>query len=145
MFICHCQCFPHVLPFGTGYTCGTALVLTPPVFFPAAVFTHFCHWFWFLLLLVSLSEIGILAAAVGGACGVILIILGIVVAVRLFRRKKMDKNVKMRAEVYSRNVLWGQERSICAYCQYWRNVLSFPFILTLMSVIFTCFYNFYSY
>lgn len=41
---------------------------------------------------VALSEIGILAAAVGGACAVILILLGIFVAVRFCRRKRMEAN-----------------------------------------------------
>ncbi|XP_029030331.1 myelin protein zero-like protein 2b [Betta splendens] len=44
---------------------------------------------------VTLSEIGILAAAVGGACGVVLIILAMVVGVRLCRRNRMDHNIEM--------------------------------------------------
>uniref|UniRef100_A0A8C3G7R3 Myelin protein zero-like 2b n=1 Tax=Cyclopterus lumpus TaxID=8103 RepID=A0A8C3G7R3_CYCLU len=44
----------------------------------------------------TISEIGILAAAVGGACGVILILLGIFVAVKYYRRKHMSTDIEMR-------------------------------------------------
>nr|XP_029132496.1 myelin protein zero-like protein 2 [Labrus bergylta] len=47
---------------------------------------------------VSLSEIGILAAAVGGACGVILILLGIFVAVRFCKKKHMENDIEMHTE-----------------------------------------------
>ncbi|XP_061595921.1 myelin protein zero-like protein 2 [Cololabis saira] len=51
---------------------------------------------------VALSEIAILAAAVGGACGAILIILGFIVAVRYFRKRKMDTDIEMRPEEYEK-------------------------------------------
>ncbi|XP_026227456.1 myelin protein zero-like protein 2b [Anabas testudineus] len=44
---------------------------------------------------VSMSEIGMLAAAVGGACAVVLVLLAIVVAVRFHRRKKMEKDIEL--------------------------------------------------
>uniref|UniRef100_A0A3P9JY47 Ig-like domain-containing protein n=1 Tax=Oryzias latipes TaxID=8090 RepID=A0A3P9JY47_ORYLA len=37
---------------------------------------------------VSVSEIGILAAAVGGSCAVILVILGIIMGVKLYKRRQ---------------------------------------------------------
>uniref|UniRef100_A0A667WC96 Myelin protein zero-like 2b n=1 Tax=Myripristis murdjan TaxID=586833 RepID=A0A667WC96_9TELE len=43
----------------------------------------------------TLSEISILAIAVGGACGVILLILGIVVMVRCYRRRHMDTDIEL--------------------------------------------------
>ncbi|CAJ1064189.1 myelin protein zero-like protein 2b [Xyrichtys novacula] len=43
----------------------------------------------------SLSEISILAAAVGGACVIILIILGIFVGVRFCRKKNVDNDVEL--------------------------------------------------
>ncbi|XP_073334909.1 myelin protein zero-like protein 2b [Pagrus major] len=43
----------------------------------------------------SVSEIGVLAAAVGGACAAILILLGIVVAVRFCRRKHMGNGIEL--------------------------------------------------
>lgn len=48
-----------------------------------------------LLLVVSLSEISILAIAVGGACGVILVILGVFVAVRVYRRRRMENGIEL--------------------------------------------------
>ncbi|TNM85040.1 hypothetical protein fugu_009218 [Takifugu bimaculatus] len=51
---------------------------------------------------VSLSEISILAAAVGGACGVILVLLGIFVVVRYCRRKHVDNDI----ELHSREPEW---------------------------------------
>ncbi|KAK2881866.1 myelin protein zero-like protein 2b [Channa argus] len=47
---------------------------------------------------VSLSEIGILAAAVGGACAVILILLGIFVAVRLYRRRQLENDMELHQQ-----------------------------------------------
>ncbi|KAG1958911.1 myelin protein zero-like protein 2b [Pimephales promelas] len=44
---------------------------------------------------VSFSEIGILAIAVGGSIGFILIILTIYIIVRVFRRRDYDKGVEM--------------------------------------------------
>lgn len=57
---------------------------------------------------VSLSEIGLLAAAVGGACAVILILLGIFVAVRFYRRKRMerDSEVQPREQVWKDPTVW---------------------------------------
>lgn len=43
----------------------------------------------------SLSEISLLAAAVGGGCAVILVLLGIFVAVRFYRRKHMTHDIEM--------------------------------------------------
>lgn len=48
-----------------------------------------------LLLLASLSEISLLAAAVGGGCAVILVLLGIFVAVRFYRKKHMTHDIEM--------------------------------------------------
>ncbi|XP_028451169.1 myelin protein zero-like protein 2b [Perca flavescens] len=45
---------------------------------------------------VSLSEISILAAAVGGSCAVILILLGIFVAVKFYRRKHMEPDTELQ-------------------------------------------------
>ncbi|GAA6235964.1 myelin protein zero-like protein 2 [Lates japonicus] len=45
----------------------------------------------------SFSEIGILAIAVGGACGVILVLLGIFVAVRFWRKRHMENDVEMQS------------------------------------------------
>uniref|UniRef100_H2LYP2 Ig-like domain-containing protein n=1 Tax=Oryzias latipes TaxID=8090 RepID=H2LYP2_ORYLA len=39
---------------------------------------------------VSVSEIGILAAAVGGSCAVILVILGIIMGVKLYKRRQKE-------------------------------------------------------
>uniref|UniRef100_A0A3P9IZ42 Myelin protein zero-like 2b n=1 Tax=Oryzias latipes TaxID=8090 RepID=A0A3P9IZ42_ORYLA len=47
---------------------------------------------------VSVSEIGILAAAVGGSCAVILVILGIIMGVKLYKRRQKEM---MDIEVYS--------------------------------------------
>ncbi|XP_040007491.1 myelin protein zero-like protein 2b isoform X2 [Xiphias gladius] len=44
---------------------------------------------------VSFSEISILALAVGGACGVILIILVIMVAVKFYRRRHMENDIEL--------------------------------------------------
>ncbi|XP_028278076.1 myelin protein zero-like protein 2b [Parambassis ranga] len=46
---------------------------------------------------VSLSEISILAIAVGGACGVILVILGVFVAVRVYRRRRMENGIELHS------------------------------------------------
>uniref|UniRef100_A0A3Q1HQN5 Myelin protein zero-like 2b n=1 Tax=Acanthochromis polyacanthus TaxID=80966 RepID=A0A3Q1HQN5_9TELE len=51
---------------------------------------------------VSLSEIGILAAAVGGACGIIMVLLGIFVAVRYCKKNRMDNDI----ELHSREQEW---------------------------------------
>lgn len=50
-------------------------------------------WLWFLV--ASHSQIAILAIAVGVACGVILILLSIVVAVRFYRRQRMESDIEM--------------------------------------------------
>ncbi|XP_044079594.1 myelin protein zero-like protein 2b [Siniperca chuatsi] len=55
---------------------------------------------------VSLSEIGILAAAVGGACGVILIVLGIFVAVRFYRRKHMGNDIELQPHQWKDPTVW---------------------------------------
>lgn len=59
-------------------------------------------------LLVSLSEIGILAAAVGGACGIILVLLGIFVAVRYCRRKRTDNDIELHSQEreWKDNTMW---------------------------------------
>ncbi|XP_035521837.1 LOW QUALITY PROTEIN: myelin protein zero-like protein 2b [Morone saxatilis] len=51
---------------------------------------------------VSLSEIGILAATVGGACAVILILLGIFVAVRFYRRKNRGNDIELHPREHER-------------------------------------------
>lgn len=58
----------------------------------------------------SFSEISILAAAVGGACGVILILLCIVLAVRFYRNKHMENDIEMHTreqEWRDPTVWWG--------------------------------------
>ncbi|XP_040908109.1 myelin protein zero-like protein 2b [Toxotes jaculatrix] len=45
----------------------------------------------------SLSEISILALSVGGACGVILILLGIFVAVKFYRKRRMNNDIELHA------------------------------------------------
>lgn len=65
-----------------------------------------------LSLPATLSEIGILAAAVGGACGVILILLCIFVAVRFYRKKHMENDIEMHSreqEWRDPTVWWGLE------------------------------------
>ncbi|XP_071772716.2 myelin protein zero-like protein 2b [Centroberyx gerrardi] len=57
---------------------------------------------------VGLSEIGILAAAVGGACGIILLILGIFVLVKFYKRRHMDKDV----ELHTREQEW-KDPTVC--------------------------------
>ncbi|KAI3373552.1 hypothetical protein L3Q82_022149, partial [Scortum barcoo] len=51
----------------------------------------------------SISEIGLLAAAVGGACGAILIILGIFVAVRFYRRRHSGNNEEVQKQEHEWN------------------------------------------
>lgn len=57
---------------------------------------------------VSVSEIGVLAAAVGGACAVILIFLAIFVAVRFYRKKRMEPDTEMqpREQVWKDPTVW---------------------------------------
>lgn len=61
-----------------------------------------------MLLLASLSEISLLAAAVGGACAVILVLLGIFVAVRFYRRKHManDTEMSVREQEWKDPTVW---------------------------------------
>ncbi|XP_026183316.1 myelin protein zero-like protein 2b [Mastacembelus armatus] len=47
---------------------------------------------------VTLSEISILAAAIGVSCGVILIVLAIIVAVRLYRKKRLENSIEMNPQ-----------------------------------------------
>lgn len=56
---------------------------------------------------VSLSEISILAAAVGSACGVILILLCIFMAVKFYRRKHMDNDIELHPQEHR-----GKEKSV---------------------------------
>ncbi|XP_051256763.1 myelin protein zero-like protein 2b [Dicentrarchus labrax] len=51
---------------------------------------------------VSLSEIGILAAAVGGACAVILILLGIFVAIKFYMRKNRGNDIELHPHEHQR-------------------------------------------
>lgn len=46
----------------------------------------------------SLSEISLLAAAVGGACGVILILLGVFMAVRFYRKKHRGNDMELQTQ-----------------------------------------------
>ncbi|TKS83488.1 Myelin protein zero-like protein 2 [Collichthys lucidus] len=59
---------------------------------------------------VSLSEIGILAAAVGGTCAVILVLLCIFVGVRYYRKKQKQKEndfeANYRAEEWKEPTVW---------------------------------------
>ncbi|XP_074466740.1 myelin protein zero-like protein 2b [Sebastes fasciatus] len=57
---------------------------------------------------VSVSEIGVLAAAVGGACAVILIFLAIFVAVRFYRKKRTEPDTEMqpREQVWKDPTVW---------------------------------------
>ncbi|KAF7205950.1 myelin protein zero-like protein 2b [Nothobranchius furzeri] len=50
---------------------------------------------------VTLSEIGLLTAAIGGACVVILVLLGIIVAVRLCR-KKSEHGIEMHPKEFEK-------------------------------------------
>ncbi|KAM4544711.1 myelin protein zero-like protein 2b [Odontesthes bonariensis] len=52
---------------------------------------------------VSLSEIGLLAAVVGGACGVFLIILGIFLAVRFYRRRQVENDIELHSGEYDKD------------------------------------------
>lgn len=56
-----------------------------------------------LLFPVSLSEISILAAAVGGACLLILVLLGIFVTVRYCRRKGTEDDFVLQPREHRRN------------------------------------------
>ncbi|XP_056141422.1 myelin protein zero-like protein 2b isoform X1 [Lampris incognitus] len=55
---------------------------------------------------VTLSEIGLLAAAVGGACGIILLILGIVVLVKFCRRRRSETNIEMHERERKDPTVW---------------------------------------
>lgn len=58
------------------------------------------------LLIVSFSEIGILAIAVGGSIGIVLLILIIYIIVRVFRRQDNDMDVEMEDYGSKDQVLW---------------------------------------
>ncbi|XP_047236005.1 myelin protein zero-like protein 2b [Girardinichthys multiradiatus] len=58
---------------------------------------------------VSLSEIGLLAAIVGGSCGVILVLLSIFVAVRFYRRRQKERFTEMEIAEYIK-----KEPTVCS-------------------------------
>uniref|UniRef100_A0A087YNN5 Ig-like domain-containing protein n=1 Tax=Poecilia formosa TaxID=48698 RepID=A0A087YNN5_POEFO len=49
---------------------------------------------------VTLSEISLLGAIVGGSCVVILVFLGVFVAVRMYKKRNKEKDIEMRVEEY---------------------------------------------
>uniref|UniRef100_A0A3P9QCF4 Ig-like domain-containing protein n=1 Tax=Poecilia reticulata TaxID=8081 RepID=A0A3P9QCF4_POERE len=49
---------------------------------------------------VTLSEISLLVAIIGGSCVVILVFLGIFVAVRMYKKRNKEKDIEMRVEEY---------------------------------------------
>ncbi|XP_062289739.1 myelin protein zero-like protein 2b [Scomber scombrus] len=55
---------------------------------------------------VSYSEIGILAMAVGGACGVILLILIIVLVVRYCKKRHMEDDIEMHSREWTDPTVW---------------------------------------
>ncbi|KAE8287866.1 Myelin protein zero-like protein 2 Epithelial V-like antigen 1 Precursor [Larimichthys crocea] len=63
---------------------------------------------------VSLSEIGILAAAVGGACAIILVLLCIFVAVRYYRKKQKENDFEAnyRAEEWKDPTVCSPEEAV---------------------------------
>lgn len=70
------------------------------------------HIFCALSFAATLSEISILAASVGGACGAILILLGIVVAVRYCRKKHLENDIELHSQEREKRdvtVWWGLE------------------------------------
>lgn len=75
-------------------SCNTPLVLLLFMFVRASTQLSFNAGLSFFL--VSLSEIGILTAAIGGACGIIFVLLGIFMAVKYCRRKHVDNNTELQ-------------------------------------------------
>lgn len=70
------------------------------------------HWVGSCCSPATMSEIKILALAVGVSCGIILVLLGIFVAVRFCRRKRMDNDIELRPrerEWKDPTVWWGLE------------------------------------
>uniref|UniRef100_A0A3B3Y4X7 Ig-like domain-containing protein n=1 Tax=Poecilia mexicana TaxID=48701 RepID=A0A3B3Y4X7_9TELE len=49
---------------------------------------------------VTLSEISLLGAIVGGSCVVILVFLGVFVAVRMYKKRNKENDIEMRVEEY---------------------------------------------
>lgn len=93
------------------------------IFFSRCFYFH-TDWIFFcwnflisnLAFLASLSEIGILAAVMGGACAVILILLAIFVAVRVCRKKRMGNDVELQtreSEWKDPTVWWGPDSWSC--------------------------------
>lgn len=52
------------------------------------------HLFSALSLSAIVSEIGMLAAAVGGSCAVILVILGIIMGVKFYKKRQEDMDIE---------------------------------------------------
>ncbi|XP_016523864.1 myelin protein zero-like protein 2b [Poecilia formosa] len=57
---------------------------------------------------VTLSEISLLGAIVGGSCVVILVFLGVFVAVRMYKKRNKEKDIEMRVEEYrnKQSTMW---------------------------------------
>lgn len=57
---------------------------------------------WVAFFAVTMSEIAILALAVGVSCGAILVLLCIVVAVRFCRKKRLENDIELRPRDHER-------------------------------------------
>lgn len=80
-----------------------------------------------MLVPVSLSEISILAAAVGGACGVILVLLGIFMVARHCRRKHAENDIELHSreqEWKDTGMWWGPEMKLVSSSSSWAGVES---------------------
>lgn len=80
-----------------------------------------------MLVPVSLSEISILAAAVGGACGVILVLLGIFMVVRYCRRKHVENDIELHSQEQGwkdTGMWWGPEMKLVSSSSSWAGVES---------------------
>lgn len=87
-------------------SCKTPLLLILLVFVRVSTQLLFNSEFGISFFLDSLSEISILAAAVGSACGILLLLLGIYVAVRYCRRKHMDNDIELQSQERKDNTMW---------------------------------------
>lgn len=70
---------------------------------------------------MSLSEISFLAIIVGGACGVILLILTIIMAVKLYKKKRREDDFELHEHDFKDpTVWWGPENSVFwDWCGLW--------------------------
>lgn len=70
-----------------------------------------------VFLAVTMSEIAILALAVGVSCGAILVLLCVIVAVRFCRKKRLENDFELRPqdpEWTDPTVWWGLESRSCS-------------------------------